>query len=220
MIRLNFLQMKPLPESFSKAEWRIIEQYRTPRQVQKFLRSLKYNREEEGDSQRSFRTVVKSKSAHCLEAALSAAVILEQHGYPPLLLSFESADKLDHVIYIFKDKSGWGSVARSRDAGLHGRKPVFKTVKELAKSYMEPYVDFTGRITGYAVVNLEELGNYDWRFSSRNLWKLEKFLLAYPHKPLAISDRKYNLLLEKYTAFRQRYKKRQALYFENRHLWL
>ena len=52
----------------------------------------------------------------------------------------------------------WGSVARSRDPGLHGRKPVFATPRALALSYVDPYVDYTGRVTGYAVVDLRD----DW----------------------------------------------------------
>jgi hypothetical protein len=74
---------------------------------------------------RSFRGVVRTGTAHCLEAALSAAVILEQQRYPPLVLSFESIDLLDHVIFVYRTKTGWGSVARSRDPGLHGRRPLF-----------------------------------------------------------------------------------------------
>ena len=212
--------MKPERSVFTSAEWRLVEKYRTPKQVQQFLRSLAYNREEEGDSQFSFREVVKRKKAHCLEAALVAAVILEQHGYPPLLLSFESVDELDHVIYIFQKDGLWGSVARSRDAGLHGRKPVFRTPRDLAWSYYEPYVDLTGRITGYAVVDLDELGNYDWRFSSRNLWKLEKYLIAFPHRAMASSDDRYSKLLNTYKEFRERNPKKQATYFKDKHIWM
>lgn len=211
---------KPERKCFTAAEWRVIEAHRTPRQVQSFLRKLKYNREEDVSSQRSFREVIRRKSAHCLEAAITAAVILEQHGYPPLLLSFESVDKLDHVIYLFKAPSGWGSVARSRDEGLHGRKPIFKTPRQLAASYFDPYVDFTGRITGYAVVDLRELGNYDWRFSTRNIWKVENYLVDYPHTTLTMTDRRYESLLQKYREFRARYPYRQATYFDNRHEWM
>ena len=94
---------------------------------------------------RSFRGVVRHRTSHCLEAALAAAVILEQHGYPPLVLSFESIDELDHVIFVYRQNRRWGSVARSRDPGLHGRKPVFATPRALALSYVDPYVDYTGR---------------------------------------------------------------------------
>ena len=212
--------MKPDRSAFTAAEWRIIQRYRTPAAVQAFLRSLTYNHEEEGESQRSFRQVIKRKKAHCLEAALAAAVILEQHGYPPLVLSFESVDQLDHVIFLFKANGLWGSVARSRDAGLHGRKPVFRRPRDLLFSYVDPYVDFSGRITGYAVVNLEELGNYDWRFSARNLWKLEQYLVKLSHRPLVTSDRRYEKALSTYKEFRARHPGRQATYYADRHLWL
>ncbi|MBY0548581.1 MAG: hypothetical protein K2W95_15025 [Candidatus Obscuribacterales bacterium] len=211
---------KPARSCFTAAEWRIVEAHRTPRQVQSFLRKLKYNREEEVNSQRSFREVIRLKSAHCLEAAVTAAVILEQHDYPPLLLSFESVDKLDHVIFLFKAPSGWGAVARSRDEGLHGRKPIFKTPRQVAASYFDPYVDFTGRITGFAVVDLRELGGYDWRFSTRNIWKVENFLVDYPHESLEMSDRRYEKLLQQYKNFRAKYPDRQATYFANREVWM
>ncbi len=208
--------MKPDRKVFTRSEWQIIEKHRTPRQVQQFLRSLPYNRE---STQRSFRTVIQRGSAHCLEGALTAAAILEQHDYPPLLISFESVDKLDHVIFVFKSKDGWGSVARSRDAGLHGRKPVFRSPRDLALSYFDPYVDFTGRITGYAVVNLDEV-DCDWRFSLRNLWKLEHYLIEYPHQPIVSSERRYQRLRKQYEEFRARYPKRQATYFKNHHQWM
>ena len=64
--------------------------------------------------------------AHCLEATLFAATVLEQHGYPPLVLSFESIDELDHVIFVYK-RNGLVGLRRSLPRpGLHGRKPVFR----------------------------------------------------------------------------------------------
>ena len=46
--------------------------------------------------------MVRHHTAHCLEAALFAAVVIEQHGYPPLVISFESIDELDHVIFVYQ----------------------------------------------------------------------------------------------------------------------
>src|SRR2546422_372996 len=119
----------PLREAFRPKESEVIRKYRTPRQVQAFLRALPYNWEKRKETLRTFRGVVRHWKAHCLEAALTAATILEQHGYPPLLLDLESQDNLDHVLFLFRRRSRWGTVARSRDAGLHGRKPVFRTLK-------------------------------------------------------------------------------------------
>ena len=188
---------------FTPQERRIIERYRTPEQVQQFLRRLPYNWEKDGDTLRSFRQVVRLKTAHCLEAALASAVILEQHGFPPLVVSFESEDGVDHVIFVFRRRGRWGSVARSRDAGLHGRKPVFRSIRDLVWSYFDPYVDFTGRITGYQLVDLRVLGKYDWRLALTNVWKVENFLLEIPHRRLRSSDRRYVGLLARFRAYRR-----------------
>jgi hypothetical protein len=210
----------PPSSAFTRAEWALVRRLRSPRAVQRWLRGLPYNHEPGGETLRSLRGVVRHGIAHCLEAALAAATILEQHGRPPLLLSFESIDRLDHVIYAFRERGRWGAVARSRDPGLHGRKPVFRTPRALARSYMDPYVDFTGRVTGYAVADLRELGRYDWRLSARNVWKVERWLIDYPHRRLEMSDRRYRQLHERYKRYRERHPERRPTYYEDRTTWM
>jgi hypothetical protein len=159
--------------------------------------------------------------AHCLEAALSAAVILEQHDYPPLVLSFESIDELDHVIFVYRTATGWGSIARSRDPGLHGRRPVFATPRALALSYVDAYVDFTGRITAYEVVNLDTaMGSYDWRLSDRNVWKVERVLLDWPHRPIRTSNRRIAMLRKRYRAYMRDHDGRKPVYYKRRDRWM
>lgn len=211
---------RPGREKFTSKEWRVIEAHRTPLSVQRLLTAMSYNRERGGATLRSFREVLRRGEAHCLEAALTAAVILEQHGYPPLLLSLESQDKLDHVIFVYRREGLWGSVARSRDLGLHGRRPVFRSLRHLAYSYFEPYVDRTARITGYGLSSLYELGGYDWRFSTRNVWKVERHLQEIPHKPLPSSERRYRRLLARYEEFHARYPARSPDYFDSRVNWV
>jgi hypothetical protein len=188
--------------------------------VQGWLNALPYNVEKGGETLRSFRGVVRTGMAHCLEAALSAAVILEQHRYPPLVLSFESIDLLDHVIFVYRTPSGWGSVARSRDPGLHGRKPLFATPRALALSYTDEYIDFTGRVKAYAVVDLRVLGAYDWRLSGKNVWKVERLLLDWPHRHLATSNRRTNALRRRYRAFREAHGYKPWKYYEGRERWM
>ena len=191
----------PPPLPFTPAERRLIARLRTPLAVQRWLNDLPYNTETGGETLRTFRGVVRTGTAHCLEAALSAAVILEQHRYPPLVLSFESIDLLDHVIFVYRTPSGWGSVARSRDPGLHGRQPVFATPRALALSYFDEYIDLTGRIKAYAVVDLRVLGIYDWRLASGNVWKVERLLLDWPHRRIASSNVRVNRLRRRYREF-------------------
>jgi hypothetical protein len=213
---------KKTPDPFFRPrERRLIERLRTPLAVQRFLNRLPYNVEPGGRAtQRSFRGVVHHGCAHCLEAAIFAAVVLEQHGYPPLVLSFESIDELDHVIFAYRHRGRWGSVARSRDPGLHGRKPVFATPRALAQSYVDPYVDLTGRVTGYALIDLgREMGAYDWRLAETNIWKVERVLLDHPHRPIRSSDRRIDRLRVRYRAFKQQFPHRKPLFYRGRERW-
>jgi hypothetical protein len=207
------------PLASTRAERRVIERLRTPYDVQHWLNDLPYNKESHGETLRTFRGVVRTGTAHCLEAALTAAVILEQHRYPPLVLSFESIDLLDHVIFVYRGPRGWGSVARSRDPGLHGRKPVFATPRALALSYVESYVDYTGGIKAYAVVDLRVLATYDWRMADGNVWKVERLLLDWPHRAIVSSARKIDGMRERYRAFIDAHGYKPWKYYKGRKRW-
>ena len=205
----------------TRIERRLIARLRTPAAVQEYLNQLPYNIEPHGRATlRSFRGVVRHGCAHCLEAALFAAAVLEQHGYAPLVLSFESIDHLDHVIFVYQQRGRWGSVARSRDPGLHGRKPVFATPRALALSYADPYVDFTGRVTGYAVVDVaKEMENYEWRLADTNIWKVERMLLDYPHHSIRTSGARTRWLRKRYRAFRKKYGTLKPVQYDGRERW-
>jgi hypothetical protein len=193
----------PLPSLFTARERRLIARLRTPSNVQAYLNALPYNTEPHGATLRSFRRVVAVGTAHCFEAAMFAAVVLEQHGYPPLVLSFESIDGLDHVLFAYRRDGLWGSVARSRDPGLHGRKPVFATPRALALSYVDTYVDYTGGVTGYTIADMRGVEGCDWRLSPRNVWKAEQYLLDYPHHRIRTSSSRIARLRARYVAFRK-----------------
>src|SRR5258708_33066376 len=121
---------------------------------------MPYNWERKGETMRSFREVVKRNQAHCLEAAVAAAVILDQHGYPPLLLDIESVDLLDHVVFVFQQNGRWGSIARSRDVGLQGRKPGVGNLRPLVSTNFETFHHMTRRIKGNGLTRPSALGNY------------------------------------------------------------
>src|SRR5215217_7537287 len=210
----------PQESGFTRKEWRLIQQLKTPALVQRYLTNMPYNWESHGGTMRSFREMVKRNDVHCLEAAVAAAVILEQHGYPPLLLDLESQDLLDHVVFVFQENGSWGSIGRSRDIGLHGRRPVFRSIRDLALSYYDPFVDFTGRLKGYGLTNLYELGKYDWRFSARKMTKIEDHLRSIPHKPIHSSDKRYEKLLTRYREYKKRYPDRSPSYYDSRSTWL
>ena len=214
------MRQSPSPQEFTAQEWNLIQRLNTPARVQRWLTEMPYNWERNGGTMRSFREVVKRNEAHCLEACVAAAVILEQHGYPPLLLDIESIDLLDHVVFVFQKSGRWGSIARSRDIGLHGRKPVFRSLRDLVWSYFDPYIDMTGRIKGYGLTSLYELKNYDWRFNRRNMHKIEDHLRAIPHHQLKSSDRRYDYWHERYQKYKKRFPDRSPSYYPNRDEWM
>jgi hypothetical protein len=208
-------------QTFTAAERRLIARLRTPLAVQRYLNALPYNAEPPPGraTLRSFRGVVRHRTAHCLEAALFAATVLERHGYPPLVISFESIDELDHVIFVYQRRGFWGSVARSRDPGLHGRKPVFATPRALAASYLDTYVDLTGRVEAFALVDLRVMGHYNWRLSERNVWKVERMLLDTTHRPLGMPEARFRDFRERYRAFKEQHPDRKPLFYAGRDAW-
>jgi hypothetical protein len=213
-----FRNSAPSLNGFAPAERGLIRRLPTPLAVQRYLNRMPYNTERGGETLRGFRQVVRRGTAHCLEAALFAACVLEQHGYPPLLMGLESVDLLDHVIFVYRHRGKWGSVARSRDPGLHGRKPVFRSPRALAESYFDPYIDYTGRLTGYSVVDLEVMGDFDWRLSRRNVWPVERMLLKLPHRKIKRSLARVRYERKKYREYRARHKKK-PLYYRGREKW-
>ena len=201
-------------------ERRLIARLSTPARVQRWLNDLPYNTETGGATLRSFRPVARLGTAHCCEAALFAAVVLEQHGYPPLVMSLESQDNLDHVIFVYRRAGRWGSVARSRDPGLHGRKPVFASPRALARSYIDPYVDHTGRLLAFGVANLgKALPTYDWRWAEHNVWKVERMLIDWPHSKIPSSTRRYRRLLCWYRVYRASHDDRKPIAYRGRQRW-
>ena len=176
---------------------RLAKTLKTPRQVQKHLRTMPYNREKKGETLSSPETALRRGRLHCFEAAMAAAAILEHHGYPPLVMSMESRDGLDHVIYVFQHKGRWGAVARSRDEGLHGRPPRYRSLRDLAWSYYDPYVDKSGKITAYQVAHLDDCAR-NWRDSAKNLWRAEQYLIDLKHNKLKSSKARYKKLFKAY----------------------
>lgn len=210
----------PPRDAFTPREWKLIQTHRTPRQVQNLIRTFTYNRERTGETLRSFRGTLRRTTAHCLEAAFVAATILEQHGYPPLLLDLESKDKLDHVVFAFRRGGRWGAVGQSRDFSLQGRKPLYRTLRHLVMSYVDPFVNEQARIVGYALADLRTLVSTDWRFSLRNVWSVEKALIELPHRRLKTSNQRYEMVLRRYRAFKKIYPHRQVSFYPNRHQWM
>ncbi|MFC1705158.1 hypothetical protein ACFLZ6_02425 [Nanoarchaeota archaeon] len=178
---------------FTKQELKLIKRLDTPNKVQRFLDKTKYNFK---DTTWSFRNVVKKKKANCLEGALFVAVILSHHGYKPTIVCMEAKDDIDHNIFIYKSKGKYGSVAISRDKGLKGRKPVYKTLRALIMSYYPYYYNYyTGdksdiTLRGFSdPIDLSKFKK-DWITSKKDLKFIESYLYKIPYKKLFLRNKK------------------------------
>ena len=87
-------------------------------------------------------------------------------------------------------------------------------------SYFDPFCDKTGRITAYAVADLRELGNYDWRLSQCNVWKVERYLQEIEHRAIRSSDARYHKWHRRYLNFRKRNPDGPVDIYPSRHLWM
>lgn len=186
---------------FTPRERALVARLDTPEKVQHWLSAMPYNWERQGETARTFRGVVRAGTAHCLEAALSAACILEQRGFPPLLMDIESVDLLDHVLFVFRRRGKWGAVGRSRCHGLHGRKPVFRSLRALARSYSAPFIDTTGRVKGYGVLDLRDLPTGQWRLAKGDVFHIERALTDNRHHRLPTPAREYHKWKTRYDAW-------------------
>jgi hypothetical protein len=109
----------------SRAEVAVLRRLRTPEKIQAFLYGLKQNFERRGETCNSVRTVLKERSAHCIEGAMLAACALWIHGEPPLLLDLQAVHDFDHVVALFRRNGCWGAISKTNGIGLRWRDPVY-----------------------------------------------------------------------------------------------
>jgi len=161
------------------------------------LNSLKINFEEKGETVYSPRMVIKNKKAHCMEGAMFAAAALEFHGQKPWVLDLRSVEHdFDHVVAVFKQFGCYGAISKTNHAVLRYREPIYKSIRELALSFFHEYFDDNGKKTLREYSDLFDLRYFDvsplllrrgagerldWRTSSRNLFKIPKYLDKIKH---------------------------------------
>jgi hypothetical protein len=157
---------------------------KTPTQIQKFVDALDY---QYADTALSPQRVLRERKGHCLEGALLAAAALRVNGHPPLLMDLEAVRDDDHVLAIYRQRGLWGSIAKSNFAGLRFRAPVYRSLRELALSYVDHYYNLRGERTlrSYsAAVNLTRLDDRNWMTSEDDVWCVTELLISARHFPL------------------------------------
>src|ERR1700674_3464754 len=159
----------------------------TPSKIQRFLDDIPYNTEDEGETFRSPRRVLRDQTANCIEGAVLAAAALRVQGDPPLIMDLTAVHDEDHVITVFRRRGLWGAIGTSKFTGLRNREPVYRTLRELAMSYFEHYFNLDGERTlrGYGrPVNLTRFDRLNWMTAEADLWPIAEHLERIPHVAL------------------------------------
>ncbi len=168
----------------SPEDIRTLRALKTPSRIQKFVDALTY---QYADTAWSPKRVLRERKGHCLEGALLAAAALRVSGHPPLLMDLEAVHDDDHVLAIYRVRGLWGAIAKSNFAGLRFRAPVYRTLRELALSYVEHYYNLRGERTlrNYSVpINLSRLDGKHWMTSEEDVWCVTDLLVDARHYPL------------------------------------
>ena len=168
----------------SPKDLRTLRSLHTPARIQKFVDELTY---QYADTAGSPQRVLRERRGHCMEGALLAAAALRVHGQPPLLMDLEAVRDDDHVIALYRERGLWGGIAKSNYAGLRFRAPVYRTLRELALSYVDHYYNLRGERTlrNYSVaVDLTRLDGRNWMTAEEDVWCVPELLIAARHYPL------------------------------------
>jgi hypothetical protein len=171
---------------FSREEIRALRALGTPHGVQRALDAMPYHL---ASTAWSPRRVLHEGTAHCLEGAVFAAAALRVLGFPPLLLDLEAVQDTDHVLAVYRVRGHWGAIAKSNFAGLRYREPVHRSLRELAMSYFEGYINLRGDRTLRAYSRPVNLARFDrrhpgWMTSDGDLWWIAEHLVGVAHTPL------------------------------------
>lgn len=186
MVKCLGMQKKlhyPLHPAFSNVQSKLLRSLDTPRKVQDFLERIPINFSPH--TLKSPQQVMQTRSAHCMEGALFAALAFWVHGAPPLLLDLVTADPdVDHVVALFRRHGLWGAVSKTNHAVLRYREPVYRTVRELAMSYFHEYFLDNGKKTLRTFSDPFDLRRHvksGWEVDAKDLWYLETALDRSPH---------------------------------------
>ncbi len=171
---------------FSAREFRRLRALRSLVGIQRLLDRMPYHLAKTAWSP---RRVLREGTAHCLEGAIFAAAALRVLGLPPLLMDLEAVQDVDHVVTVYRTNGHWGAIAKSNFSGLRFRAPVYRSLRELAMSYFEDYINLRGDRTLRAYSRPVNLARFDrlhpgWMTAQDDLWWIPEQLVGTPHTRL------------------------------------
>ncbi|MEK6886038.1 MAG: hypothetical protein AABX17_03670 [Nanoarchaeota archaeon] len=180
--------------NFNNPELKILKTLNTPAKIQDFLDKLPINFEDDGKGETCMSplSVLRTKKAHCIEAAFLAALVIRMNklgnGKALVVDMRATKDDFDHVIAVFQNGKGknakWGAISKSNHAVLRYREPVYRDIRELVMSYFHEYTDDFGKKTLREFSEPVDLGMFDdtnWITSEDNLWFMHDYLDSVKH---------------------------------------
>jgi hypothetical protein len=173
---------------FTRREAAFLRGLTPPWRIQRFLDATEYD--VRGEACRSPRRVLRERKAQCMDGALFAAAALRVQGRRPLIVDLESVFDTDHVLAVFREDGGWGAVARSNFSGLRYREPIHRTIRDLAKSYVEAYFNLRREKTLRRYSSPFDLSRFDriaWMTTEEDLWEIPNYLVGIRHHRLLSS---------------------------------
>lgn len=169
-------------------ELSLLRRLDSPGKVQDYLDSFTINHEPEGDTCLSPRRVMRERRAHCIEAAMLAALAFRIQGEKPLVMDLTSSPQdFDHVVALYRRHGCWGAVSKTNHAVLRFREPVYRTLRELALSFFHEYFNGDGVKTLRSYSRPVDLSRFDaqrWITSEEDVWFVERALYDVRHYPL------------------------------------
>ena len=170
-------------------EHRLFRRLDTPHKIQNFLDKLPVNFSLEGDTAMSPRRVLKTRMAHCAEAAIFAAAALAYHGKQPLLMDIRALPSdQDHIVTLFRDRGLWGAISKTNHAVLRWRDPIYASARELVMTYAHEYCLPGGKKSMLSFSKPFSLARYapqSWVIAAEDLDWLLVDLDTSPHLPIA-----------------------------------
>ena len=184
-MRKRFARREDL--GLTQAEFAVLRRLSTPEKIQDFLNALPANFEIGGETCMSVREVLRRRRAHCIEGAMLAACALWVHGEPPLLLDLRAARDYDHVVALFRRGGCWGAISKTNPSVLRWRDPVYRSLRELAMSYLHEYANGRGQKTLRSYAGPFDLRRFEpklWVTNGKNCWDVAETLDEMRHTPL------------------------------------
>ena len=191
----NIRRATPIQLGLTAEEGAALCQLDAPWKIQEFVVGLGANFETTGDTLRSVRGVLRHRVAHCIEAAFTAACALWLNGDPPLLMDLEAKGDSDHVVAIFRRNGCWGAISKSNHVWLRWRDPVYRSLRELAMSYLHEYTNKHRKsLRTYSVsVDLRRFPAADWITNEEDCWETGAALADVRHYRLLTPAQARNL---------------------------